>query len=103
MQGEADMDANKSGRFKPDAVLRKVFPGLEGDALIETLFMSRIRSFPENTVIVREGEEGDVFYILGEGTVVITKETIDGSERILREVGPGGYFGEMALIANTPR
>ena len=88
--------------FKPEALLRQVFPDLNDQVLEETAFLSRVRTYEAGSIIVREGEEGDVFFIVGEGSVSIAREE-DDSERILRQVGPGGYFGEMALIANTTR
>jgi len=50
------------------------------------------------SLIVREGDEGDRFYILAEGALEVTQE---GAH--LREVEPGDYFGEIALLRDTPR
>jgi hypothetical protein len=52
----------------------------------------------EETVIVREGDAGDRFYIIAEGTVVVSEY-----ERPISELGPGGYFGEISLIRDVPR
>ncbi len=49
-------------------------------------------------VLFREGDEGDKLMILLSGTVIISK---DG--RPLRELGPGGHFGEMAIVDRAPR
>jgi hypothetical protein len=50
------------------------------------------------TVIVREGDEGDRFYIVAEGTVEVTSES--GSASTL---AAGDHFGEIALIRESPR
>jgi len=50
------------------------------------------------TVIVREGDEGDRFYILVEGTLQVSQE---GAR--LPDMGPGDYFGEIALIRDIAR
>lgn len=50
------------------------------------------------TVIVREGDPGDRFYILAEGTVIVAA---DGAA--LSELEVGDYFGEIALIRDMPR
>jgi MFS family permease len=50
------------------------------------------------TVVVREGEEGDRFYIVAEGTVEVTSE--GGSASTL---AAGDHFGEIALIRESPR
>ena len=48
--------------------------------------------------IVKEGEPGDVFYIIKEGTVSCT---VNGTE--VRKMHKGEYFGEQALLYNTLR
>jgi CRP-like cAMP-binding protein len=48
--------------------------------------------------IVEEGEEGDAFYVIGAGQVEVHAE-----DRVLRSLGPGSYFGEIALLMDVPR
>jgi len=48
--------------------------------------------------IVTQGERGDLFFAVLEGTVDVERE---GS--VLRTFGPGDFFGETALIAHAPR
>lgn len=48
--------------------------------------------------IVRQGDEGDVVYVIAEGRVSVSR---DGEQ--LRELGPADVFGELALILDVPR
>ena len=50
-------------------------------------------------VIVREGDESDLFYVIESGRVQVT--AADG--HVLREEGPGEYFGEIGLLRDVPR
>jgi CRP-like cAMP-binding protein len=49
-------------------------------------------------VIFSAGEPGEVFYVVRAGTVELS---LNG--RPIEEVGPGGIFGELALIDRVPR
>jgi len=53
-------------------------------------------------VIFREGEPGDLMYIVTKGSIRIEKNTINGPIRLM-EAGPGDFFGEMALLGEGPR
>jgi MFS family permease len=53
---------------------------------------------PEGTVVVREGDPGDQFYIVEEGALAVT---VGGQART--PILPGGFFGEIALLRETPR
>jgi CRP-like cAMP-binding protein len=50
------------------------------------------------TPIVREGQIGHEFYLILEGEASVTK---DGQK--VATLGPGNYFGEMALLDGGPR
>lgn len=52
----------------------------------------------EGTDIVREGEDGIGFHLILSGTAQVTR-----GGKVLRELGPGDYFGEIALIDGGKR
>jgi predicted MFS family arabinose efflux permease len=70
-------------------------PGMPLEHLASRLVPLRVD--PE-TVIVRQGDSGDRFYVVVEGEVEVA---VDGT--VVSELGPGGYFGEIALIRDVPR
>ena len=60
------------------------------------------QTFKPGDKIFKEGDEGNLAYVVQEGVVEIVKE-INGVETVLGSVGKGGIFGEMALIDSKPR
>ncbi|MGZ4358926.1 MAG: cyclic nucleotide-binding domain-containing protein [Gaiellaceae bacterium] len=57
-----------------------------------------VRQFEAGELVFREGDEGDRMYVVKRGTVSLAK----GADEI-EKVGPGGLFGEMALLGSRPR
>src|SRR2546429_4357113 len=53
---------------------------------------------PEGHVIAREGDRGVGFFLISDGTA---KVSIGGKTR--SRLGPGGFFGEIALLDRGPR
>jgi CRP-like cAMP-binding protein len=68
-------------------------PALEGAAR-----RLRLRQVPAGTTIIREGDPGDVFYIIVRGAVEVSQ-----GGRPLRTLGPAESFGEIALLRRVPR
>jgi len=54
--------------------------------------------FPAGTVIIEEGEEGNVMYVVMKGNVAITLK-----DKVLATAGPGEIVGEMALLNKEMR
>jgi uncharacterized protein YhbP (UPF0306 family) len=53
-------------------------------------------------VVVRQGAPADKFFIIVDGEVEVVRED-DGAERILATLSRGQFFGEMAILRDTPR
>src|SRR5262250_2302400 len=68
----------------------------------DTLFQRFGKEFPKGTVLFHEGETGKEMFVLQSGKVIITK-TVRDTVKTLATLGPGEFFGEMALISNRPR
>ncbi len=62
-----------------------------------------VRSFPKNAVIINEGDVSNSLYVILEGRVKVFVSDDSSKEVILNIQGPGEYFGELALIDDTPR
>lgn len=68
----------------------------------EALFQRFGKDAAKGTVLFREGDAGKEMYVLQSGEVVISKKVRD-VEKVLAVLGPGEFFGEMAIISNKPR
>lgn len=73
-----------------------LFQKLGPAVLVEIVRALRPRTVPAGAVICRRGEPGDQMFFVVEGRVTVaTPNPV--------ELGPGAFFGEMALISGEPR
>ena len=87
------------------ALLKKVslFEGLTAPQLGKVAALLKERTVPAGQHIFKEGESGDEFYVVLDGKVRISKMVQGVGEEALAILVPGAYFGEMALVDDTPR
>jgi CRP-like cAMP-binding protein len=81
-------------------ILRAVFlfrDLTDQDRLVIAPYMEE-RVYKRGEVLAREGEQGDEFFVLVDGTVRITR-----GRAHLVDIGPGGHLGELSLTRPTPR
>jgi putative ABC transport system ATP-binding protein len=64
--------------------------------------MTRVR-YPAGAVILRQGDPGDTFYLIRQGSVEVVQEGGAQPRRLLRICQQGDFFGEMALLTGAPR
>lgn len=61
-------------------------------------------SFAPSVNIIKQGDPGDELFILIKGSAVAMRREVEGGPNVeVRQYGPGGFFGERALIMNEPR
>jgi len=54
-------------------------------------------------ILFRQGDRGDLVYVVEEGQIEVYRMRADGTEERLDVVVPGGYFGELGPMLNLPR
>lgn len=60
------------------------------------------RNVPAGQVLFREGDSGREMFVIQSGKVRLMR-TIRGHDKLLAELGPGEFFGEMSIINDKPR
>ncbi len=76
---------------------------LNYDQLAEVQRRVTPTTFPPGGVIIRQGEPGDLFYILTEGRAEVCVAHPDGRDVPVDRLSAGNYFGEMALLGQKTR
>jgi CRP/FNR family cyclic AMP-dependent transcriptional regulator len=56
-----------------------------------------VRVFPPNSILINAGDSTNSLYIVLSGRLKVYASSDDGRDVILDELGPGEYFGELAL------
>jgi CRP-like cAMP-binding protein len=59
---------------------------------------AQIADLPAGVDLIVEGEPGDALFVIIDGRAIITKDSVE-----LNRVGPGAYFGELAILDGEPR
>jgi signal transduction histidine kinase len=79
----------------------RLFAGIHVDVLQATPVCERV--FAPETVIFRDGDQGDTMMLVGSGLVQISKAGRQGHEEVLSLIEAKDFFGELALLDREPR
>ncbi len=79
-----------------------LFAGQPSDVLTRLAMALKLVDVPSGGVVVREGDLGDQFFLVEAGTLAVTRQ-FNGQAREFARMGPGDFFGEIALIGQGRR
>jgi CRP-like cAMP-binding protein len=87
------------------SLLAKVplFDGLSPSQLRKVASIAEERRFEGSVHLFKEGDPGDAMYVVHTGKVRISKMVPGIGEEALAILEPGQYFGEMAVVDESPR
>ena len=97
---EIHRDTSHSAQLLADVVLFSTLNEDERSALFGRL---RRRRYRKGEMVFLRGDLGRDLYLIESGTVKICLTTADGKEITLAMLGPGEFFGELALLDGEPR
>jgi cAMP-dependent protein kinase regulator len=90
---------NKREKYKKFLETIPLLSTVESYELYSICDAIKTEKYEKNQYIIKEGEQGDKFFILDEGEAVATKENMNFKKQYIK----GDYFGELALLRNAPR
>ena len=76
-----------------------LFAGASKAQLAEIAAIADEVDLPAGKTLIKEGDSGREFFVLIDGTADVSQ----GGKQIGRMMGPGDFFGEIALVSKTPR
>src|SRR6185503_14249044 len=80
----------------------RLFEGIEPNLLEKIAPDVRVVQLDAGDVIYREGDTGDLLYLVGKGSVKISKSGRGGQQETIGFIQSGNFFGEMALLNGEP-
>ncbi len=95
--------ADAAGQAERERAASRFFAEFSAAALEELLSTTSVRSFARGDTIVREGESGASWFLIEEGEVDVQTTDPAGHDLVLARLGPGEFFGEVAVLTGRPR
>ncbi|MEW6302852.1 MAG: ATP-binding protein [Verrucomicrobiota bacterium] len=86
-----------------DPEKHKHFSGLLAEELQSVAQTAEVRFYKAGDPVFKEGDPGDGLYVVLEGLVQVSALVGQEQRKVLSRIGPGDFFGEMAVLDNEPR
>lgn len=86
--------------FLVDAPL---FEALDASELSNVVRVMQVQRLRDGQAVFHEGDTGDGWYVLFDGTVEVTRRTPFGAPRSITVLQPPSCFGEMAVLDGSAR
>ena len=80
-----------------------LFEDLDPSELADIVAIMQIQRLRDGQVIFREDDPGDSWYVIFQGTAVVTKTMVDGGDRVIALLESRSIFGEMAVLDGSSR
>ena len=80
-----------------------IFSALSREDVAKVLGKLEEISFSAGATIVSQGDQGDAFYLIQSGAVQVVVASGAGNSEVVALLGPGDWFGEMALLSGEAR
>jgi CRP-like cAMP-binding protein len=80
-----------------------LFADFSRDELTEVIAGMDVRDFGPADLLCREGEPGDSLLCITDGRVEVSTKAPDGQDVVLKQLGPGDFFGEVAFLTGKAR
>jgi len=80
-----------------------LFRSLNKKHLAQVARLAERQQFAPGQVIVKQGDTGLGLYVIASGRVEVQQERTGAEPIVLNTLGPGDFFGEMALLDDYPR
>ncbi len=89
---------NQLTRLNASVMKNFLFSQLDDESLRTIIFALEEKKVPAETEVIKQGDEGDFFYVVEKGTV---DYLVNG--KVVNTSSDGSSFGELALMYNSPR
>jgi thioredoxin reductase/CRP-like cAMP-binding protein/Fe-S-cluster-containing hydrogenase component 2 len=88
--------------FITRALQTAIFPDAKPEFLNELADKAKMKTFKKGEVLFKEGDLGDMVYVIRKGSVKISRKNFAGKEVAQTYIPAGNLVGEMALLAPQP-
>ena len=98
-----EMEADEDVRWVYDILSSNTFSKLPPANANQMLARMEKIDVKTNQIIITQGEPGDYYYLIREGTATVAKKDDTGKTEIVIQLSAGDQFGEEALLSDAPR
>jgi serine phosphatase RsbU (regulator of sigma subunit) len=98
-----DDSVNQAHISQNREIRQSLFAGLDQETATLVIEHLQEEVLSAGQVVFENNALGDALYIIKSGQVQVSRTLDNGQEHVLAELGPGEFFGEMALLEEKPR
>ncbi len=103
IEAEEETDAQVKVDWMTKMLHSEIFHRIPPSNIQQVFLRMEARLYHAKETVIRQGEDGDYYYFIKEGRVLVTHTTKSGKTVKLAELEAGSGFGEEALISDGKR